>query len=182
MDNALAWIGQVAEWFGRFIPRWEILNTTEGAIKYVRGNKVMVCGPGIHWRWPAITEWVAYPTARQTDRLETQTMESKDGKTFLVGAMITYDIVDLAALITTTHSPTGSVIDIAMSAVHDVCCDFDWADLQLEQRKGTIKTKLRNEAQKQLTEYGVRVKKLQLNTLARCRVVKVSQSTSTEEN
>lgn len=181
-DSALGWIGQCFEWFGKFIPRWQIVDTTEGAIKYVRGSRVVVCGPGIHWYWPVTTIWSQYPTARQTDRLETQTMESKDGKTFMVGAMITYAVDDLTMLIPTTHSPSAAVIDIAMAAVHDVCCDYDWADLQDVQRRGTLKTRLKNEAQRQLNDYGVRVIKLQLNTLARTRALKISQSISQEEN
>lgn len=182
MDSALAWIGQVAEWFGRFVPRREILDTTEGAIKYVKGSRVVVCGPGVHWWWPYSSKWTAHPTARQTDQLETQTMETKDGKTFIVSATITYAVIDLAAFVTNIHSPLTTVIDIAMTAVHDVCCDFDWASLQNENRKGTLKTKLKNEAQRQLKEYGLQVIKLQLNSLARSRVHKISLSTASEEN
>jgi regulator of protease activity HflC (stomatin/prohibitin superfamily) len=182
LESAFAWIGQIAEWVGRFFPRREILDTTEGAIKYKRGKNPVYCGPGIHWWWPYASKWSAHPIARQTDRLETQTMETKDGKTFLVSATITYEVVDLEAFVTRIHSQLTFVIDTAMLAVHDVCCDFDWDGLQAEQRKGTIKTKLKNEAQKTLGEYGLKVLKLQLNSLARCRVLKISQSTASEEN
>lgn len=182
MESALAWIGQIASWIGQWIPRWSILDTTEGAVKYVGGKHVVVCGPGVHFYWPARTTFVVYPTARQTDRLETQTMESKDGKTFLVGGTLTYRVEDLALLIPMTHSPATTTVDLAMTAVHDVCCDMNWADLQTEQRKGTLKTKLRNAAQRDLSELGIKVLQLKLNTLARCRVIKVSQSTSSEEN
>lgn len=181
MEAALAWIGQIAQWIGAFIPRWAILDTTQGAIKYVGGKHVVVCGPGIHFWWPARTTFIDHPTARQTDRLETQTMESADGKTFMVSGTITYRVVDLAALVTTTHSPYHAINDIAMCVVHDVCCELDWADLQSMQRRGTIKTQLRNEAQKQLRDYGIEVAKLQLNSIARCRVLKISQSTASEE-
>src|SRR5262245_55306160 len=140
MDSALAWVGQIFEWLGKFFPRWTILDTTEGAIKYVKGVPV-VCEPGrVHWHWPVTTTFVPYPVARQTDRLETQTMDSKDGRTFIVGAMVTYQVSDLEALITTTHSPSTAVIDIAMTAVHDVLCDMTWDDLQLKQQKGTLRT------------------------------------------
>lgn len=182
MESAFAWLGKLAEWLGQWIPRWSILDTTEGAIKYVGGKRVKVCGPGIHFWWPARTTFIPFPTARQTDRLESQTMETTDGKTFLVGAMITYSVPDLAALVTTTHSPTRAVTDMAMAAVHDILCDLSWEELQAAQRKGTLKTQLKNEAQNQLKDYGVKVIKLQLNTLARCRVLKVSQSLSNEEN
>jgi hypothetical protein len=75
----------------------------------------------------------------------------------------------------------ASTQELAASAVHDICCDYDYAVLQEKKRRGTLKTELKNEAQKQLAEYGVRVLKLQITSLARCRVYKVSQSTASEE-
>lgn len=182
MESAFAWIGQIIEWVGKFFPRRVIIDTTMGAIAYKNGSNAIVCGPGIHWYWPWRTTWAEHPTARQTDRLETQTMESKDGKTFIVSGTITYIVDDLASLVPQTHSPFHTIVDIAMCAVHDVCCELDWTDLQNMQRRGTIKTQLRNEAQKQLAEYGIKVIKLQLNSLAKCRVLKISQSMSQEEN
>lgn len=181
MDSALAWIGQIAQWLGRFIPRKELLDTTENAIKYVNGEPKL-CGPGAHWYWPWSSTWFPYPVARQTDRLETQTMETTDGITFLVSGTLTYQIGDLMLLIPTTHSPAAAVVDLAGTAMHDVCCEMSWAALKGEQQKGTLKTKLKNAAQLSLVPYGVKVLQLKLNTLARCRVYKVSQSTSSEEN
>lgn len=182
MDSAFAWLREIAEWLGRFIPKWVVLDTTEGAIKYVGGKRVVACGPGVHFYWPVRTTFQPYPIARQTDRLESQTMESRDGKTFIVGGTLTYKVLDIEKLLPCVHSPATTTIDIAMTAIHDVCCQFEWAVLQEEQRRGTLKTKLKNAAQKDLTELGIDVLVLKLNTLARCRVIKVSQSTSTEEN
>lgn len=181
MGEAFAWLGKLVEWLAAFVPRWVILDSTEGAIKYVRG-KPKFCEPGsVHWFWPVTTLWMQYPVARQTDRLECQTIESKDGKTFIVAGTITYMVVDLMALLTTTHSATTNTRELAASAVHDICCDYDYAELQLKNQKGTLKTELKNEAQRQLAEYGVKVLKLQVTSLARCRVYKISQSTSNEE-
>lgn len=182
MDSAFAWIGRIAEWFGQFVPRLIILDTTEGAIRFRRGKYADVCGAGLHWYWPLVSKWQEYPVARQTDRLETQTMETTDGVTFIVSGTLTYEVEDLGKLLPFVHAATRNTVDIAMTALHDICCDFSWAELQSEQRKGTIKTKLRHEAQKQLGEYGIKVIKLQLNTLARARVLKISQSTASEEN
>src|ERR1041385_6022960 len=135
LESPLGWIGQIADWVGRFIPRREILNTTEGAIKYsgfvlplwlrvwcggFDGDfRVSVHSAGVHWYWPWTSRWDVHPTARQTDRLGTQTMESKDGKTFLVSGTITYHVTDLAAFVTQTHSPLMTVVDTAMLALHD---------------------------------------------------------------
>jgi regulator of protease activity HflC (stomatin/prohibitin superfamily) len=179
--GALEWISQIAAWIGAFVPRWVVLDSTEAAVKYVRGRPKL-CQPGmIHWFWPVTTIWQQYPVARQTDRLESQTMESRDGKTFIVAGTITYQVTDLMALLTTTHSATTNTRELAASAVHDICCDYDYDELQAKNRKGTLKTELKNEAQKQLSEYGIRVLKLQITNLARARVYKISQSTASEE-
>lgn len=180
--DALAWIGQIIDWIGKFVPRWRILDTTEGAVKFVRGKKVIVLGPGVHWWWPATTLMNVYPTARQADRLPTQTMCTIDDKVIIVGGMLVYRVEDLGALLSTTHSAVTAIKDICLTAIHDVCCDLSWSDLKNEQRKGTLDTKLKNAAQKQLSEYGVKVIKLMLTDLAPCRVLKLSQSTAQEEN
>jgi regulator of protease activity HflC (stomatin/prohibitin superfamily) len=179
---AFEWIGKLVEWLGAFIPRWVILDTCIGAVKYKRGVP-MFCAPGgVWWYWPVTTLWQEYPMARQTDRLESQTIESKDGKTFIVAGTITYMVTDLLALLTTTHNATTNTRELAASAVHDICCDYDYAELQVKNQKGTLKTELKNEAQKQLGAYGVTVLKLQITSLARCRVYKISQSTASEES
>lgn len=181
MGNALAWIGSCVEWFGKFIPRWRVLDTTEGAVKFIKGKKVKAVGPGIVWWWPAVTVINVYPTARQADKLPIQTMCTTDDKVIIVGGMLVYKVDDLGALLSTTHSAVTAIKDICLSAIHDVCCGMSWAELKDEQRRGTLDTKLKNAAQKQLTEYGVRVVKLMLTDLAPCRVYRMAQSTQAEE-
>jgi regulator of protease activity HflC (stomatin/prohibitin superfamily) len=182
LDSALGWVGQVFEWLGAFVPRWAILDVTEGAIKYVRGQPRYVAPGQIMWWWPVLTKVVPYPVVRQTDRLETQTMVTKDGKTFVVSGTITYSVDDLMLLVPTTHSPIATVTELSMTAIHDVCADMEWTELQTEQRRGTLKTKLKNAAQRQLREYGVRVLELRLNSLATARVIRLLHTTGSEEN
>jgi hypothetical protein len=108
-------------------------------------------------------------------------METTDGKAFIIAGTITYQVVDLMALLTTTHNAMTNTQELAASAVHDVCCEYSWAELQDKQKRGVLKTELKNEAQKQLRDYGVQVLKLQITSMARCRVYKISQSTASEE-
>lgn len=182
MENAFAWLREIAEWLGRFIPRWVVLDTTEGAIKYKGGRVPVTCKAGIHFYWPVRSTFVTFPTARQTDRLETQTMETSDGITFIVSGTLTHEIEDLGLLIPYTYSASATIIDLAMTAIHDICSDETWANLNDRKQRRSLKTALKNAAQDQLKEYGVKVHKLQINSLARCRVLKISQSTATEEN
>lgn len=180
--GAFDWISSLIEWFGRFIPRWIILDTTEGAVKYVRGHKAVALGPGWHPYWPLTTKFTEYPTAFQADRLPTQTITTADGVAIIVGSMISYTVEDILPLVSQTHSAPTTVSNLALSAVHDICCRMDWATLQDEQRRGTLDTKLRNMAQKRLAKYGVNVDELVLIDMAKTRVIKIMQSTSQEEN
>lgn len=176
MESALAWIGQIMEWIGRFFPRWVILDTTEGAVKFVHGSKAIALGSGIHWYWPLVTTLQQYPTARQADNLRTQTIVTMDDKVIVVGGMLVYEVADIEKLLAHTHNAATTVTDIALTAVHDVCCQLSWEDLKQEQRRGTLDTKLKNTTQKALNEYGVKVIKTMLTDLAPCRVVKLMQT------
>jgi len=180
--GAFEWISSIIEWFGKFFPRWIILDTTEGAVKFVRGSKPIALRAGIHWFWPITTKVTQYPTAFQADRLPTQTITTTDDVVIVVGSMISYAVDDILPLVSTTHSAMTTVNNLAMSAVHHICCRMSWEELRGEQRRGTLDTKLRNAAQKSLSKYGVAVEELVLVDMAKARVLKLMQSTSTEEN
>lgn len=188
MEGALAWIGQIAQFVASFIPSWRVLDTTEGAIKfeafllparyrrYKDPLRITTCGPGRHWYWPAFTSFQVYPTATQTDDLPTQTMETGDNVSIIVGGMVTYSVPELGLLLTRTHSAMKTVQVLTLAAIHEVCCRMTWADLKEQQRKGTLDTKLRNAAQKFLTPFGVKVESCMLTDLARSRVYRLINS------
>jgi regulator of protease activity HflC (stomatin/prohibitin superfamily) len=178
MESALAWIGHIASWIGQWIPRWIIVTTTHGAVKFVRGHTVVTCAPGVHWYWPVLTMFLVHPIARQTANLRSQTVMTSDERTIAVGGMIVYEIADIEKIIAHTFDPDETIKDIAVSSVHDVCCQLSWAEIREYQRNGQLDTKLKKEARRDLERYGVRVLKMTLTDLAQCRVLKVINSTS----
>lgn len=181
MGSAFEWIGKIAEWFGQFIPRWIILDPRTGGVKYVKGSRVVELKAGVHWYWPATTTYDTYPTVRQTDNLVSQTIVTLDSHTVTVGAMVVYDVFDVVKLLTTVHNAVHAIQDISLTAIHDVICNLSWVDLMTEQRRGTLDTKLKNAAKKQLADYGVNVQKCMLTDLTnKTRVLRVIQTTSTD--
>jgi len=197
MDSAFAWLGQLIDWIGRFVPRFVLLDSTQGAVKFegfflprklrifFRGYggemRTTFCGPGMHWYWPPTTSFQEYPTAFQTDNLPSQTMETMDDIAITVGGMVTYTVPDLTQLLTQTHSAIKMVQVLTLTAIHDVCCRMTWEDLKKEQRRGTLDTKLRNAAQKLLTPFGVKVEECSLTDMAKTRVYRLIQSTQQDE-
>lgn len=194
---AFAWLGQLVEWFGQFIPRFTLLDSTQGAVKfegfflprklrlvfkgYDGTMRLTLCGAGLHWFWPATTSFQIYPIEYQTDNLPSQTIETSDGKSISVGGMVTYTVPNLMLLLPRTHSAVKMVQVKVLAAIHEVICKMSWEQLTQEQRKGTLNTKLRNAAQKQLTEFGVKIEECMLTDLARSRVYRLIQSTQTDD-
>jgi len=178
MGEAFAWLGQLVEWIGRFFPRWQIVTATHGAVKFVRGAKVVPLAPGMHWFWPLTTDLMLYPTARQAVDLRSQTFVTADDKTIAVGGLIVYEVKDIAAILGQTFDPDETIRDITAAAIHDVCCSKTWDQLREGLRSGALDRELRQEAAKGLNSYGVRVLRTTLTDLAPARVLKVVQSTS----
>lgn len=177
MDSALGWIGQIAGWFGQWIPRWVIVRTTHGAVKFVGGSRVVALGPGWHIYWPVRTDFVIYPIVRQALNLANQTMETTDHITIMVGGMLVYEVHDISALVAYTFDPDDTIKDIAAAAIHDVCCSKTWDELKIGQQTGKLDTELRNEMKKGLSKYGVTVLRTTLTELAKCRVLKLISGT-----
>lgn len=174
------WISDAVGWVGQFIPRWRIVETTRGAVKFVRGSKVVVLGPGWHVYWPVMTLFEDYPTARQGVALRAQTLVTTDDKVIAVGGLIVYEIRDLEAIVAHTFDPDETIRDITLSAIHDVCCRKTWDELKAGQRSGRLDVELRQEAAKGLGSYGVKVLKVTLTDLAPCRVLKLIQTMAKE--
>lgn len=192
MNGAFEWIGWVAERIGQFIPRWLVVDTRHGAVKWctvrvrdlVRFKwdptcKVSVVSAGFVIYWPLFTELELYPIAYQTMPLVAQDIVTTDGRTVTARGVLAYEIQDLEVLLAHTFDPEDTVRDIAGTSFHDVLCHQSWDELQRGQGR-TLDTKLKNEAQKDLRERGVLVHKFTLNSLAPARVLRVVQSTSTE--
>lgn len=181
MDSALAWIGQLVEFFGRFFPRWIILNTTEGAVAFVRGKYPIELGPGIHWYWPAWTEVKAWIVARQSINLTTQTITTKDDRTIAVGAVLVFRVQDALTLITKTFDPDITIRAVAAGAVHHVCSGSEWNLLKMAKEDGSLDTMLKRELQRRLgRRFGVKVLDATLTDFALCRVLRLVQTTASD--
>jgi regulator of protease activity HflC (stomatin/prohibitin superfamily) len=178
MESAFAWIGKFAEFIGDFFPRLKIVRMTHRGVKFIRGKRLKIVDPGLTVYWPLVTDYFDYPAVRQGEELREQTLVTTDDRSIVVGGMLIHEIADMATLMGETYSPMQTIKDIALTAVHDVCCRMSLPELKNEQRRGTLDTKLKNEAQRALDTYGVKVLKLMLTDLSPCRVIRLVQTNS----
>lgn len=191
MDSALGWIGAIAEWCGRFFPRWQVLAPTDAAVKVVglslrkkhraeEHPRIVTQRKGIVVWWPAVTDLNVVPVARQANNLQSQAIVTIDGKVFVVAGMIVYEISDVQTLVCGVYDPDDTVRDIALAAIHDACVKYSGDELLEADRSGRLNTSMKKEAVKQLADYGVRVLKMQLTDLSPARVLRLVTTVPTE--
>ena len=169
MDSALGWIGQIAAWVRQFIPKWIIIPTTHGGVKWVMGKRLVELTPGIHWYWPVVTVLQTYPIVRQSVDLRPQVMVAADGKTFSAGVVVTYTVADLKQLLSTTFDPDEVMSEISLAAIYSVLTTLTLEELQTND----ISSALTEAIQELVTPYGVHVVRAALTEMAPCRVVKL---------
>jgi regulator of protease activity HflC (stomatin/prohibitin superfamily) len=173
VGDAFSWIGQVVGWFGQFIPRWQIINANQGAVKFKNGSEIIPLGPGIHWWFPATSNLTIYPTARQTVDLRTQLLVTTDEKTVAVGGMVTYRVSNIEDLIGRTFDADQTVRDICGGVISEIVRDAAWPDLQTPEFQKELTRLMR----KRLRPFGVHAMKATLTDCAPVLGVKLFQST-----
>lgn len=173
MESALAWIGEIAAWVGQFVPRWIIVPVTHGAVKFVRGHKVVPLTPGWHIYWPLTTELQTHAVVRQAVCLRPQTLTTTDGKTIAVGCLIGYEIDDIVKCLAGTWEPDETIEEIALGITHHVVARKTWEQVQAAHQTGKLDAQLLTAARKALKHYGVKVVQATVTDLAPCRVIKL---------
>ena len=193
MESAFAWVGHIAQWFGNWIPKWDLIEPTHRGVLYVsywthegparywwRGwsahIKEHVLEPGTHFYWPVRSKLLIHPVVRQTNDLREQTFMTLDGKTVGAAGVITFEIDNIMKALVETYNVDTNVVDVALTATHSVCCKWTMAELKALEVSGELDKMLKAEAQRSLNPYGVRVIKLNLTDLAPTRNIKLSNS------
>jgi SPFH domain/Band 7 family protein len=178
--DAFAWLGEIVNWFGRWIPRLTIVDSTKGWVKFVQGKHVRSGGPGLVWHWPLVTEIIVFPTVRDSLRCQAQTITLPSGETVLVEAVVIYEVEDIEALIAHTAEPNMTIMDQTMAAVAAVMESIaSWEELTTISRRQRrahdteLNYRLRNEVAEALKPYGVKVLSVMLQNKAKARVYKL---------
>lgn len=172
MDTAFAWIGQLAEWLGKWIPQVVLVKATHGGVKFVGGKKVVEMKPGLHVYWPIMTGYDVIPVVRQTHNLWTQVMLTKDQKPVVVGLVVTYTIYDVVKAIGRNWDVSDTINDVTQTAALVVITQWNLDDL-ISKINVEVRKQLTAETRRQLRRYGVSVQKCALTDFSTCRVLKL---------
>ena len=110
--QAFDWINDIVRWFAQFVPQWDLLDPTEGGVKFRPGHKIVLLKPGhIYWWWPITTNVYTIETKRQTMDIS-QRLTTADDISVMVDTVIVYIIDDVEKAIVDTRDHENTISEI----------------------------------------------------------------------
>lgn len=91
--SAFSWVGDVARFFGRLVPRIVHVDQTEVALFLKRGRKPKVLAYGLHPYWPFWTVCLYASNQLRVPKIWV-TVRTKDRQTVRVGVRVAYTLWD----------------------------------------------------------------------------------------
>ncbi len=163
-----SWLAEIFNGLLSFIPRPVIVRATHGGIKWRWGHKVIELKPGWRWIWPLTTDWEIIVVARQTHNIvKPQAVESLDGETLAVSALIVYSINDIVKAIGCRNWAVDTTInDIAESAVIHTFSKYPYDYIQ-QNLCTKIEEELTETCKRELLKYGVLVQQAKISGFAK---------------
>jgi len=171
--EAFAWLGQMAETLGSFVPTWHHQEWQDVGVSVTCGSTIKSLKPGIIVYWPFWTQIYNRSAAKQTNNLKTQTLTTKDGKPIAAGCMVRYHIprpwvdeeagqienADIKALIE-TEDVGQAIVDETLA----VLCEYITGKTKVEinEDRKRVNTDLTSKVRSALRPYGVYVERAQL--------------------
>ena len=176
MDKAFGWLGEIFQTLLKVIPWLVIVPATHRGVAFVRGYRVKEWAPGLHWYWPVVTTYKLMIVVRQTVRIQSKVIMTKDLKTVTVGSLVTYHINDVIAAAVTIADLPSDVIERSQAAILVAVSKHTIESIQTD-RLGFNK-ELTDRVAEVLNGYGVEVQQAQLTEFAPCTALAINSNSA----
>lgn len=77
--TALAWLNDLVQWFGRWVPRLVLIEPTHRGVRFGPRGSAREVGPGLIVYWPITHGLVRVPVTTQSTQLSAQVLPHADG-------------------------------------------------------------------------------------------------------
>lgn len=172
MDKAFGWLGEIFQTLLRVIPWLVIVPATHRGVAFVRGHRVKEWAPGLHWYWPVVTTYKLMVVVRQTVRIQSKVIMTKDLKTVTVGSLVTYHINDVVAAAVSVADLASDVIERSQAAILAAVSKHTIESIQSDRL--AFNRELSVLVGEVLNGYGVEVHQAQLTEFAPCTALAIN--------
>ena len=156
--QAFDFINDIVLWFGQFVPRWDLLDPTEGGVKFKPGGKIKLLKPGhIYWWWEVTTNIYTIETKRQPLKIS-QRLTTKDGISVLVETVIIYEIDDVIKAIVNTRDHEDTISEVGEKLTVKPVMSREFEDVRSAiADSNKLNNEVKSGARSELSDYGVKV-------------------------
>jgi len=172
VDKAFGWIGEIFQTLLRFLPWLVIVPATHGGVAFVRGYRVKEWRPGLHFYWPLVTTYKTMATVRQTQRIQSKIVMTKDMQTVTVGALVTYYVDDVVSAIAKIADLPSDIMERSQGAILAEVSERTLKEIQSD--RISFNAGLTERVGKVLNGYGVQILQAQLTEFAPCRAFAIN--------
>ena len=172
MDKAFGWVGEIFQTLLRLLPWLVIVPATHGGVAFVRGYRVKEWKPGLHVYWPVVTSYKLTVTVRQTQRIQSKVVMTKDLKTVTVGALVTYVVDDVVAAIAKIADLPSDIMERSQGAILAEVSENTLEQIQSD--RVAFNRGLTERVSSMLNGYGVYILQAQLTEFAPCRAIAIN--------
>lgn len=169
MDKAFGWIGEIFQTLLRLLPWLVIVPATHEGVAFVHGHRIKRWKPGLHWYWPVATTYKMMMTVRQTQKIQSKVVMTKDNRTVIVGAMVTYYVDDIVAALAKIADLASDVIERSQGAILTEVTRHTVEEIQSD--RASFNLKLNDAVGSAMNGYGVQVIQIQLTEFAPTRAL-----------
>jgi regulator of protease activity HflC (stomatin/prohibitin superfamily) len=172
VDKAFGWLGDIFQNLLKIIPALVIVPVTHGGIAFVHGHRVKEWKPGLHIYWPVVTSYKTIAVVRQTQMIKSKTVMTKDLKTVIVGALVTYWINDVVSALAKIADLPSDIMERSMEAILTEVSHHDLADIQADRQ--AFNKRLVERVTGNFEGYGIEILSAQLTEFAPCRAIAIN--------
>lgn len=127
-------------------------------------------GPGFHWVWPLGVEMVLVDNVvPRTVNLGAQSLTTRDAVAVVVGGVVTASISNIRKALLEVEGVDDALRDSCYGVIGQLVNSHTWDELHADDFAG----KLTDACRKQASDYGIRIKRVQLSDLARMRAIRL---------
>lgn len=172
MDRAFGWIGEIFQTLLKLLPWLVIVPVTHGGVAFVRGHRVKEWKPGLHWYWPLVTTYKLMMVVRQTQRIQSKVVMTKDMKTVTVGALVTYVVDDVVSALAKIADLPSDIMERSQGAILAEVSENTMEQIQSDRVR--FNRALTERVGRTLNGYGVQIMQAQLTEFAPCRAIAIN--------
>jgi regulator of protease activity HflC (stomatin/prohibitin superfamily) len=172
VDKAFGWIGEIFQTLLRLLPWLVIVPATHGGVAFVHGRHIKEWKPGLHWYWPVVTTYKLITTVRQTQRIQSKVIMTKDLRSVTVGALVTYVVDDVVSAVAKIADRPSDIMERSQSAILTEVSARTLEEIQRDRQE--FNAGLTERVGSVLNGYGVQILQAQLTEFAPCRAIAIN--------